>query len=120
MNIVQFRKSLVDAAYCKNLASDSVLESVIDPEVRLLAEDSRFGIWYYGSGQVLKGVAEFDALEQPFDSLYQSARLFMQELLGSADAAKLNERLSAVDSELANLVAGLNSLERVLLIKDTA
>jgi len=116
MNIVQFRKSLVDAAFCNSIASDSVLEAVTEPEVRLLSEDSRFGIWYYGGGQVLRGVVEFDALEPIFDSLYENARSFMRELGSGGERNAIDKKLLAVDGDLGELIAGLNRLERRLLL----
>lgn len=116
MNIVQFRKSLVDAAFCKNMAEHEVLEAVTDPEVRLLAKDSRFGIWYFGIGQALSGIAEFDQLEDAYCSMHSAARDFMQELTAGAGRDLLDRKLGSVDDEVARLLKGLNDLERKLLL----
>lgn len=116
MNIVQFRKSLIDAAFCKNIAENDVLEAVTSPEVRLLAEDSRFGIWYFGIGQALRGIAEFDHLQDSYCSLHSTAREFMQELKNGADKAVIDKKLAEIDTCFSKVMSGLNDLERRLLL----
>lgn len=116
MNIVQFRKSLIDAAFCKNMAENDVLEAVTDPEVRLLAEDSRFGIWYFGIGQALSGIAEFDELKDSYCVMHSMAREYMQEVKNGADRAVIDKKLIEIDDGFARVMTGLNGLERRLLL----
>lgn len=115
-NIIHFRKSLVDAAYCNGISSDTVLDSVIDPEVQQSVENSRFGLWYYGVGQVLRGIESFDELEEPFIQMHESGRQFMQQLNSDADAMTLDKALADVDQRVATLGLALRKLERHLLL----
>ncbi len=116
MNIVQFRKSLLDAAFCKNIAENDVLAVVIDPEVRLMAEDSRFGTWYFGIGQALRGIAEFDELKDSYCMMHSTAREFMEELKSGADKEVIDKKLQQIDEGIVRVLTGLNGLERRLLL----
>ena len=116
MNIVQFRKSLIDAAFCKNMAEDEVLKVVTDPEVRLLAEESRFGVWYFGIGQSLCGISEFDVLKDTYCEMHGAAKHFMQAVENDADKSTVDKELCVVDEKITHVLAGLNALERRLLL----
>ena len=115
-NLIHFRKSLIDAAYCCNKGPLTVLDSVIDPEVRLDAESSRFGIWYYGLGQNLVGTPGFDEMEPLFLSLHRCGQLFMERLQAGADREALNSVIADVDIHMDALSSCLRRLERELLL----
>jgi len=115
-NILHYRKSLIDAAYCYRLNADTILDSVVDPEVELSAQESRFGQWYYGIGQRLEGISGFAELEQPFLSLHTCGQNFMQALQSGADAMKLHAVIAQTDAHMSDLTAALSGLERELLL----
>ena len=115
LNIVQFRKSLVDAMFCRAVATEPTSELVVSPEMRKFAEDSRFGIWYYGSGQVLSEVTQFQELEAPFKSMLDHARELLQCLNDGCVRETRHKHLELVDADITELVSRLHSLERYLL-----
>ena len=114
-NLIHFRKILIDAAYCKSVSSDQVLASVTDPEIRSDVVESRFGLWYYGVGSVLKGVPMFDSLEEPYISMHEKGKRFIQHLQTGGDSRTLDQLLLAIDEDHANLLSLLQGLERHLL-----
>ncbi|MBX2823436.1 MAG: EAL domain-containing protein [Gammaproteobacteria bacterium] len=115
-NVLHYRKSLIDAAYCYRLSADTILDSVVDPEVELSAAESRFGLWYYGIGQRLDGMAGFAALEQPFLTLHHCGQQFMEVLRAGADAAQLHQIIAQTDTSMNELSASLRRLELELLL----
>lgn len=115
ISLIQSRKYLVDAAFCQNLKNDTSIDSLVDPEVRLAAPESRFGQWYYGIGSVLGEMPEFVALEAPFLAMHEQGLQFMHLLESHADSEKLQKALARVDQELGELTGLLQSIERKLL-----
>jgi len=83
--------------------------------MRQLAEDSRFGLWYYGHGQVLAEVTQFKELETPFKSMFGHARELLQCLNDGCARETSYKQLEKVDADIAELVSRLHSLERYLL-----
>jgi len=115
-NLIHFRKSLLDAAYCSRAGSYKALESVIDPEVKLAAHESRFGLWYYGIGQRLHATRGFADLEQPFLSLHACGQQFIQQLQQGASRSVLSTLIAEADEYMDNLTSLLRRLERELLL----
>jgi len=115
LNLTHFRKSLLDAAYCSRVGNYDVLESVVDPEVKLAAAESRFGLWYYGLGQHLNNNKAFTDLEEPFLSLHNCGQQFMQQLQLGVDASVLDTLIAEADEYMDNLTSLLRRLERDLL-----
>ena len=115
-NLIHFRKSLIDAAYCADKSLDTVLSSVIDPEVQLEARQSRFGIWYFGIGQNLSELEGFAEIESAFLSLHNQGQEFMQRLQAGADKRSLNPIIEAFDLHMDQLTSHLLRLERELLL----
>lgn len=116
-NLIHFRKSLIDAAYCCEKSPMTVLDSVIDPEVTLGAGSSRFGIWYYGVGQNLLGTSGFDEMEPHFLNFHRCGQSFMERLQSGADREALNKIITDVDFHMDALSACLRRLERELLLR---
>jgi len=116
-NVLHYRKSLIDAAYCYRLSADTILDSVVDPEVELSASESRFGLWYYGIGQRLADIEGYAALEQPFLSLHRCGQEFMDVLRSGADAAQLHNIIAQTDTSMNELSAMLRRLELELLLE---
>ena len=115
LNIVQFRKSLIDAMFCRVVATEPISDLLTSPEIRLRAEDSRFGLWYYGNGQVLADVKQFKELEAPFESMFGRARELLQCLADGWDRKTTHKQLELIDRDIAELVSRLHNLERYLL-----
>lgn len=115
-NLIHFRKSLLDAAYCSRIGNYDALDSVVDPEVKLDARESRFGLWYYGLGQRLESTQGFADLEQPFLSLHECGQQFMQQLQQGASANVLNTLIAEADQYMDNLTSMLRRLEREILL----
>ena len=114
-NVLHYRKSLLDAAYCSKVSALSALDSVVDPEVKLDAEESRFGLWYYGIGQRIASVQGYAQLEKPFVALHKGGQQFMLELQAGASSPSLNTIIAEVDQSMDALTSALRRLERELL-----
>jgi len=117
-NVLYQRKCLFDLLSCDYTGATSCLPSVIDPDIRTTLESSRVGSWYFGVGQQLQGVAEFDALEHPIREFH---KLSHSILLPESDADKSGRQATSLQhlDELVNsLVSGLHALESALLLKN--
>ncbi len=114
-NVLHYRKSLLDAAYCSKVSALSALDSVIDPEVKLDANESRFGLWYYGIGQRIASVQGYAQLEAPFIALHKGGQRFMLELQRGTSSSRLNTIIAEVDQSMDQLTSALRRLERELL-----
>ena len=116
LNVTQFRKSLVDAAFCQLVANREVpAVPVTHTEVRLEPDNSPFGLWYYGNGQELADMDEYKSLEHPFRTLYEQARELTQTVKKTGDRAAIDRQLTDIDSTFSELISRLHSLERELL-----
>jgi len=115
-NIIYYRKCLIDAAFCSNLGTSDVLQSVIDPDISHTSESSRFGAWYYQMGQGLAHLEHFQSLEEPLHELHSGGSLFMQQLQAGADGARLDKIILDIDQNVDQLVSLLHALERELLL----
>ncbi|MBX2886915.1 MAG: EAL domain-containing protein [Granulosicoccus sp.] len=115
LNVLHYRKSLIDAVYCYGLNAETILDSVIDPEVELSARESRFGLWYYGIGQRIAELPAFRELEQPFVALHECGQRFMQALQSGAAADTLHAIIEQTDVYTNQLTASLRKLELDLL-----
>lgn len=115
-NLIHFRKSLLDAAYCSRMGEFTVLDSVIDPEVKLEASESRFGLWYYGIGQRIGSIAGYAELEEPFLALHKCGQQFMRQLEAGASTSAVVVLLTEFDQYMDNLTSALRVIERELLL----
>ncbi len=114
-NVVHYRKCLIDATFCRSLNEDSILPSVVLPDVTELAEDSRFGVWYYGVGQRLNHMKSFQDLQEPVEELHRLGHTFVELLSQGASHASLTRRFKEIDVCVDRIVSLLHTLERDLL-----
>lgn len=116
-NIIHYRKSLIDAAFCCTLNADTVLQTVFDSEVALPADQSRFGLWYYGIGKRLEHTTGYTELEAPFLSFHECGQRFMRQLGSTRNSnAMLNTLIVEGDRYMDKIVVLLHQIERELLL----
>lgn len=115
-NIVHYRKCLLDAAFCISLNKDSVLPSVMSPDVTLTGKDSRFGVWYYGLGQGLVEMENFRRIEEPLEKLHVLGQRFIEDLGLPVSHTELNGSFVEIDECVDTIVVLLHALERDLLL----
>ena len=115
MNLMHFRKSLVDAAYCSQLGVGVALESVIDPGLCTDVKQSRMGEWYFGIGKKLEKFETYSAIEKPLYDMHLAGQQFIQLLSSDVGAAKLKAGMHEVDKQFDRLVTLLHALERDLV-----
>lgn len=115
INIVQFRKSLLDVVFCQLVANEEIMLPVTNTETGLDAEQSRFGIWYYGHGQELADTGAYKCIEAPFKSMYEHARELMRCVQENKDREVVDQQLKQVDMDISKLLGCLHDLERHLL-----
>ncbi len=115
-NIIHYRKSLIDAAFCFTLNAETVLDTVFDPEVALPADQSRFGLWYYGIGKRLSHTTGFTELEAPFLSFHECGQRFMHQLATGNSNELLNSLIVEGDQYMDKIVVLLHQIERELLL----
>ena len=115
MNLMHFRKSLVDAAYCSQLGVGVALESVIDPGLCTDVKQSRMGELYFGIGKKLEKFETYSAIEKPLYDMHLAGQQFIQLLSSDVSAAKLKAGIHEVDKQFDRLVTLLHALERDLV-----
>lgn len=115
-NILHYRKSLIDAACCFRLNAETILDSVVDPEVELSARESRFGSWYYGIGQRISDLPAYKELEKPFVALHECGQHFIQVLQSGASVDRLHATIEQADIYTNQLTASLRQLELNILL----
>lgn len=115
-NVLFHRKCLFDVVFCARYGAKACLPSVVDPDVSDVLEESRLGLWYFGVGQQLSGMAQFDSLEQPIRDLY---KLSHEILYDHSTLAKQEAALSRMDSLVNQVVSLLHTLESALLLKQS-
>ncbi len=115
LNLIRFRKGLIDAAFCARVGDGVALESVIDPELHDKVTESRIGTWYFGIGQALLSLPQFVQIEKPLRHLHASGQRFVQRLAAGVTGHELDRELTDIDQQVDQLINLLHSLERVLL-----
>lgn len=118
LNLLRFRKRLLDAAFCRRLGAGEALSSLSEPSDTDDVRDSRLGQWYFGIGQNLSDISTFAEIEAPLKSMHQSGIEFIDMLNGNASAESVNEALLAIDAQVDYLACLLRTLERCLLIQE--
>ena len=111
LNLLQFRKSLVDVLFCGRGGRAEALASVADPGIAGDVADSRIGAWYFGSGRRLAERESYRAIEAPLVRVHEEGRRLLE---GRADGP---DPLAGVDALIARLVALLHALERELAVE---
>lgn len=115
LNLLQFRKSLVDAAFCRRVSKDEALPSVLHPELSADITYSRVGRWYFGMGSVLESLDSYRVLETPLTEIHDLGLQFIERLRDGLPEAEVDALLLQLDSRVDRLIALLHSLERDLL-----
>jgi len=115
LNLVQFRKSLIDVAFCNNWVAGPMLESITDPDVALPPEQTRFGLWYYGPGRVLAEMLEFKALEEPFLAMNAESKELISSVEKGAERSTVNQHLEIVDKDMTIALPNFSPVESSLL-----
>lgn len=120
LNLMRFRKTMVDAIYCQRVGGKDTLASVSDPELRADISESRLGLWYFGIGQVLSAYPEFKRIEKPLRELHVSGLHFFALLGSGVVDTRVDLFLTEIDDQVDRVITLLHQLERVLLLDDGA
>lgn len=115
LNLLQFRKSLVDAVFCNRLGTSDTLPSVMDPGFSSDVASSRVGVWYYGIGQQLTGNASFRALEAPLVDVHETGHRLMASLTSGAEGPSVDLAMAEIDKRVDRVIVLMHALERELL-----
>ncbi len=119
LNLLRFRKSLLDAAFCRRIGDGATLQSLSDPTLSARVAESRLGLWYFGIGQALSAHSEFTDIESPLRTMHDSGVEFLELLAKEAPAEHLDVALAKVDQQVDRLLALFHALERHLLIQES-
>ncbi|ASJ76507.1 EAL domain-containing protein [Granulosicoccus antarcticus] len=117
LNLLRFRKALLDAAFCSRFGGGVALQSVADPGMQPDVALSRLGVWYFGIGQRLAGFEAFREIEQPLRLVHASGLEFLQQLEQGKSTGTLDQHLADFDSQIDRLVSLLHTLERAILTR---
>ena len=117
LNLMRFRKTMLDAAFCRRVGDGIALESIADPSVHTEFTQSRVGLWYFGMGQALVDLPVFREIEQPLRDVHASGFEFLQQLERSQAAGELDQALASIDRQVDHLVTLFHRLERLLLVQ---
>lgn len=115
LNLLRFRKTLVDAAFCSRVGEGVALQSVADPGLQVEIARTRLGVWYFGIGQRLASYAVFHDIEQPLRLVHESGLRFLESLERHEPVNKVDEQLASIDHQVNRLVSLLHTLERAIL-----
>lgn len=116
VNILRYRKSLVDIAVCSALGSDSSLAPAVgDIRSSCVEQGFRAAEWYYGIGQLLSYHESFRAVEAPLNKLNDLGTALKKELVTGRPARVNSDRLKDIDQYATAAMAELQRLESALL-----
>jgi len=115
LNLMRFRKLLIDAAFCSGVGGANSLDSVANPELDLDVRRSRLGLWYFGIGQRLSLFKEFSDIEQPLIDVYETGQRFLKQISKGQGMLQMNQSLAEIDTKIGHLTALLHRLEHLLL-----
>ena len=119
LNLMRFRKSLLDAAFCRRLGNGVALESLADPALSAGVSESRLGVWYFGIGQSLKKYPAFAKIEAPLYKMHDAGISFLAQLEQDVPEEALEKALTDLDSHVDHLSGLLHALERFLLVHES-
>ena len=117
LNLLHFRKSLLDALFCGAGEAGRALDSVTDPGTGGDVADSRVGAWYFGSGQALAGLESFRAIGEPLRRLHEDGNRLRDAL--DAGGTRGETTMAGIDAQVERLVGLMHALERELLAART-
>ena len=119
MNLMRFRKSLIDAAFCRSRGDGAALKSLTQPALNARVTESRLGLWYFGIGQKLAGHRPFEQIEQPLRQMHEKGIAFLDMLDEGSSAEVLDRALADIDAQADQLFSLLHALERFLLMHES-
>jgi len=117
LNLMRFRKTLLDAAFCTRVGDGIALQSVADPGLNDDVTLSRIGLWYFGTGQALNEQPIFRQIEQPLRELHASGLRFLKMLEDAGPTVELDQVLADTDQQVDSVLALFHQLERLLLVQ---
>lgn len=115
LNLLRFRKTMIDAAFCSRVGDGIALQSVADPGLRSQVAESRLGLWYFGIGQRLAKFEAFRDIEKPLRDAHEGGLRFLDLLEQAVPIAQLDAVLVEIDLQVNRLITLLHRLERDLL-----
>ncbi len=115
LDLMRYRKMLMDAIFCARLGKGTVLESVAEPGLDCDVRESRIGSWYYGVGQYLSQHSVFVQIERPMQEVHASGRRFLQLIHSGQSTSELESAMANIDLQVGQLIGLLHRLEHVLL-----
>ena len=116
LDLLHFRKCLVDALYCSRGGAVTALDSVTDPGLGGDVADSRVGAWYFGSGRHLERHPSYRAIEAPLARVHADGNRLLDRLSGGGQGGGSGPRLADIDAQVGHLVALMHELERELIV----
>ncbi|NND90286.1 MAG: EAL domain-containing protein [Granulosicoccus sp.] len=116
LNLLRFRKTLVDAAFCSRVGDGIALQSVADPGLQTEVARSRLGLWYFGIGQRLLDYEVFRQIEAPLRLVHASGIAFLQQLDDRSSTVDQDQALAGIDQQIDRLISLLHALERQILV----
>ena len=115
LNLVRFRKSLLDAAYCQRLGEGAALDSLMDGALIIPVNESRLGLWYFGIGQRLGKHRKFVDIEKPLQQMHEGGLSLLAMLSESASTDEIDQAFARIDQQVEHVQSLLHALERYLL-----
>lgn len=117
LDLLHFRKCLVDAIFCSVDGTVDALESIMNADLDEDIATSRVGAWYFGSGRMLQTLAGYRAIEAPLRRLHEDGNRLLGLLdRGSTTGVGGEEHLAAIDDQVQQLVVLMQALERDLVV----
>lgn len=120
LNLLRFRKRLLDAAYCRQVGNGVGLDSLFDKSSAKDVSESRLGLWYFGVGQTLSAYPAFQQIEQPLRRLHMQGVTFIELLHTAASVDTLDMAMRRIDIDTDHILSLLHALERRLVIEGSS
>ena len=114
LNLLHFRKCLVDALFCSRGGRTAALDSIMDPGTGGDVADSRIGAWYFGSGRRLARRAAYRAIETPLLHVHETGNRLLEALV-EGHSPPAGASLVDIDAQVTHLLTLLHALERELI-----
>ena len=115
LNLMRFRKSLLDAAYCQRLGEGAALDSLMDLALNMPFAESRLGLWYYGISQHLGEHHEFTDIKEPLQQMHEGGLALLAMLGTGAPVKQIDAAFAQIDQQVEHVQSLLHTLERYLL-----
>lgn len=118
LDLLHFRKCLVDAVFCSVDGTADALQSVMHPGTGGDVESSRVGAWYFGNGRKLEGFLAYRAIETPLRRLHDEGNQLLDALDESAAGVGVggDAKLAHLDALVEKIVSLMHQLERELMV----